>query len=135
MSISVPEERPINLGRTGLVYLSAALFCALFGAIYEHFSHGVYSGFMIYAFVYPLALGALPFFAMSLSGRRLPGRLPFNLYNAGIATLTVGSIFRGVLDIYGTTNSLTTVYWALGAGLTLFGAVLYLFGQGKGRFI
>lgn len=135
MSISVPKEKPVNPGRTGLVYLSAALFCALFGAIYEHFSHGVYSGFMIYAFVFPLAFGALPFFAMAITGRRFPRRLPFNLYNAGIATLTVGSIFRGVLDIYGTTNSLITVYWVFGTGLTLIGAVLYLFGQGKGRFI
>jgi hypothetical protein len=135
LSISVPEEQPVNLGRAGLVYLLASLFCALFGAIYEHFSHGVFSGFMIYAFAFPLVFGALPFFAMSLAGWRLPRRLPFNLYNAGIASLTVGSIFQGVLDIYGTTNNLTAVYWVLGTGLTLIGAVLHLIGQGKSRFI
>ena len=135
MSISVPEEKPVNPGRAGLVYLSVSLFCALFGAIYEHFSHGVYSGFMIYAFAFPLTFGALLFFAMSLAGWRLPRRLPFNLYNAGIASLTVGSIFRGVLDIYGTTNSLMAVYWVLGTGLTLIGAAMYLFERGKSRFI
>ena len=33
------------------------------GAVYEHFSFGVYSYFMIYAFAIPLAGGALPFLA------------------------------------------------------------------------
>ena len=37
------------MAKTGFAYLLAALFCALFGFVYERFSHEVYSGFMIYA--------------------------------------------------------------------------------------
>ena len=40
------------------------------GAVYEHFSFGVYSYFMIYAFAIPLAGGALPFLAKFMKGMR-----------------------------------------------------------------
>ncbi len=116
------------MAKTGFAYLLAALFCALFGFVYERFSHEVYSGFMIYAFVFPLAGGVLPFYGMALfCPRRLLGRVSVNLYNAGIAALTVGSIFQGVLEIYGTTNSLICVYWVVGTGFVLAGIILYLF--------
>ena len=42
------------------VYLSVTVFSALFGAVYELFSHGVYSYCMIYAFAFPLLLGDIP---------------------------------------------------------------------------
>lgn len=53
--------------KTALVYLLASLFCVLFGAVYELFGHGVYSYFMIYAFVFPLAGGTLPFFLLGFA--------------------------------------------------------------------
>ena len=40
------------------------------GAVYEHFSFGVYSYFMIYAFAIPLAGGALPFLAKYMKDMR-----------------------------------------------------------------
>lgn len=46
--------------KISLGYLLSALFCALFGAVYELFSHEVYSYSMIYAFLFPLAGGTLP---------------------------------------------------------------------------
>lgn len=119
-----------HIAKTGYVYLLISLFCVLFGAVYERFSHEVYSGYMIYAFVFPLAGGALPFMSMSLFGcRHLPGRLPLNIYNAGIATVTVGSIMEGVLEIYGTTNDLLRFYWYIGIGLVIVGILLYIFGM------
>ena len=113
---------------TALVYLLAAIFCAVFGAVYELFSHGVYSGFMVYAFAFPLALGTLPFLLLNLAlkGKNsrfllslYSWRLPENLYHCGILTCTVGSLMTGVLDIYGTTNRLTVFYWFAGAVLIL----------------
>lgn len=55
------------------------------------------------------------------------------LYHSGIAALTVGSVIRGVLDIYGTANSLTAVYWAAGGAFIVSGTAVYLiqsFGRG-----
>lgn len=106
---------------TGFVYLLISLFCAVFGAVYEHFSHEVYSGFMVYAFLFPLCGGTIVFYGLSLFGKHFPSRLAYNLYNSGIAALTVGSIFTGVLEIYGTTNRLTMVYWIAGAAFVFAG--------------
>ncbi len=50
-----------------LIYLTASIICAVFGAVYEMFSHGVYSFYMIYAFAFPLICGMLPFLLLSFS--------------------------------------------------------------------
>lgn len=111
--------------RISLIYLCISIFCAFFGAVYEHFSHEVYSYYMLYAFAFPLVGGTLPFSLIAALRARAPGRLAQNLYHAGIAALTVGCIFTGVLEIYGTTNSLVNVYWAIGGGLVIAGVAAY----------
>ena len=113
--------------KTAFVYLIISLFLVLFGAVYEIFSHGVYSYFMLYAFAFPLAGGVLPFFAMhQLGAKGYPSHLARFLYHSGIATLTVGSLIRGVLDIYGTTNALTAYYWYVGGALWAVGIISFL---------
>ena len=114
--------------KTVFVYLIVSLVCALFGAVYEYFSHEVYSYYMLYAFAFPLAGGVLPFQVMILLECRLPRRLSLNLYHSGVSALTVGSIFQGVLDIYGTTNSLVSIYWVIGVIFVLCGVGCYLIG-------
>lgn len=113
-----------HIAKTGYVYLLVSLFCALSGAIYEYFSHDVYSGYMVYAFMFPLAGGALPFLSMAQLCRKLPGMFAMKIYHSGIATLTLGSIITGVLEIYGTTNVLVKFYWYI--GLLLIATALLL---------
>ena len=136
---SVIKANKRNARRTALVYLLASIFCAVFGAIYEIFSHGVYSAFMIFAFAFPLVGGALPFLLLSLAERSqakteqsrtylrsypaIPAR---SFYHCGIITLTLGSIMTGILDIYGTTNRLLVIYWFLGAVLLLTAISIHL---------
>jgi hypothetical protein len=103
--------------------LGWALFLALFGAVYEHFSHEVYSYYMLYAFALPLGLGALPWCVLALRARRRVCRGAAQLWDSGVLTLAVGSVARGVLDIYGTTNRLVIVYAPVGAALLLAGIV------------
>lgn len=110
--------------RTALVYLLASVFTALFGGVYEAFSHGVWSGWMVYAFTFPLILGALPFLWLSLRKTPLPCPWCYRLHHAGVATLTVGSVVEGVLAIYGTTNRLTLAYWIVGIALLLLAQVV-----------
>lgn len=131
LSISDINRKRCNMAKTGLIYLLISIFCILFGAVYEHFSHEVYSGFMLYAFVFPLVGGALVFFGLAFSRLPLPGRVSCNLYHSGIAALTVGSLFQGVLEIYGTTNRLIWVYWSLGTGFLLLGIIFYVIGNRK----
>ncbi len=94
-------------------HICAAAFLAFFGAVYEYFSHEVYSYYMIYAFAVPLFFGALPYGIAALKNVT-PHRVTINLWNAAVAAFAVGSLFKGVLDIYGTTNSLIIVYPVVG---------------------
>ena len=66
---------------------------------------------MQYAFVIPLILGfILSLIIYIVKPSKLPNRISMDLYNAAIATITIFSFIKGVLDIYGTTNSLINVY-------------------------
>jgi len=111
------------------LYILISIFTAIFGAIYELFGHGVYSYFMIYAFLFPLIGGVLPFQIIKV----LPNKLQINLYNSGIATLTLGSIIKGVLDIYGTTNDIINIYWIVGSGLIIISFSIYIVKKVKGN--
>ena len=91
-------------------------FCAVFGEIYELFGHGVYSDFMIYAFMIPLMLSVIPSVFLLLFGKKKIPDTTRLLWNYGVATLTVGCIFQGILEIYGTTNRLSVIYPAIGFG-------------------
>lgn len=104
----------VNTLKKHLIFnLAGTLFLVLFGAIYETFSHGVFSFYMIYAFAFPLVLGVTLYLVL-LFVRKYPNRVFLNLWNSAIATFSVGSVFQGVLEIYGTTNSLSVVYPAAG---------------------
>jgi len=113
--------------------VAGTIFLALLGAIYEVFSHGVYSYYMIYAFAVPLLLGVLPYTLFLLFGKKYPGRAALNLWNSGIAVLSAGSVFMGVLVIYGTTNSLSIVYPIAGAILLAAGLILWLAGAKRNK--
>lgn len=116
-----------QMAKTGFIYLLVSLFFVLFGAVYEYFSHEVYSYFMLYAFAIPLVGRVLPYFSLAYFDRlHVPNRAICNIYNSGIATLTVGSCITGVLEIYGTTNKLTNIYWIVGFAFLAIAVILYL---------
>ena len=100
-------------------YLVAAIAAAVVSAIYEYFSHGVYSIFMVGLAMWPLALGALPTWLAALSGAGEPAPLVRTLLAAGVLTLTLGSLVAGVMEIYGSTSAFTPVYWAVGGAIML----------------
>ena len=121
------DKKRTYMAKTAFCYLLFSAFVLVFGQIYEYFSFGVWSAAMVYAMAVPLILGAMPalYLAISKKCRRMPGRIPLILYQAGIITLTVGCIVKGVLVIYGTTNRLTNIY--LIAGMALIGAAAVSF--------
>lgn len=128
MYISDTDKNKASYARASRIYLAVSLFCALFAAVYEMFSHGVYSFYMLFAFAFPLIGGSLVFGILSFLNIKNPrSRLAGKLYNSGIAALTVGSIVKGILDIYGTTNKLVGIYRHLGVLLSCFGIALFFF--------
>ncbi len=132
-----------QLRSDALRYLAAAIFTALFGAVYECFGRGVWSFSMIYAFALPLVLGVLPALLLLRKERREPsagrtgdgvrhaGAVARNAWASGVATLTVGCVFRGALEIFGTTNRLTAVYPLAGGILLLAGILAFVYNRSK----
>lgn len=112
--------------RRALVFTSVSLFLTLFGAVYEMFSHGVYSYSMIYAFAYPLVLGAFPSIIMAMLSRPCKGSVAFDLYVFAIAFATVGSLIDGVLEIYGTSNRYMVIFNVVSVLLLAASVILWI---------
>ncbi len=101
-------------------YLLLSLFFLIFSLIYELFSHGVYSKYMMFAFSIPLILGTLLY--LIIFKFKINKRLSYigmKIYNCFIITLTFGSIMKGFLDIYGTTNKFISIYLIISVFLLL----------------
>lgn len=97
-----------------IIYSAVTIFCGIFSAIYEHFSHDVYSVFMVYLFVIPLMLGVVPELVslFAKSTKSSPWSRLFRHF--AVATLAVGSTLQGVLEIYGTANGFIYLYAVVG---------------------
>ena len=116
------------------------VFVFVFAKIYGIFSHGVSSVFMSYDFLLPLSLIFLPKLLNLCTGNRLwngsleteeeegekklfLSSLASFLWKSGVAVLTVGSLYKGVLDIYGTSGSFEWVYLVVGIGTLAAGGI------------
>ena len=118
-----------DLLRSGTAYLIASALVAAAGWMYELFSHGVYSNYMIYAFMVPLACGALPDILAATRGcrsKKRSGSSASGLRLAAVVTLTAGSLIKGVLDIFGTTNRLLVVYPIIGLALAIAALIAFI---------
>lgn len=109
-----------QLRKTILTYLILSVISIVIDKVYGIFGHGVDSKSMTWMFLYPLLGGALMYF---LIGRLIPHitkltgyRVFFNIYNSGIATLTLGSLLKGIFEIAGT-NSPYLEYYYMGGGV------------------
>ena len=112
------------------IYLGITLFIALFGFVYEQFSHNVHTFYMWFAWIWPLIFGLIPYALFYfLPIKQMPGMLTESVYNFGVAMLTVRSIFKGVIIIYNTTNdAMVLVYTIMAIVSLVIGAVLYIIG-------
>ena len=110
--------------KKSLIYLGISIFVFIFGQIYEYFSHGVYSSYMMFAFLIPF-IGL--FIPSLLSNLILKRKITDNVtlpWKCGIATLTVGSIYKGVLEIYGTSGTFEPVYLIIGSLLCIIATIV-----------
>ena len=122
--VEFPKDARVRLA---FRYLLITILCVVFGAVYEAFSHGVYAFGMVYAFTIPLLGGVLPALLLVRYGRALPSDTAVQLWHFGISALTVGSLFSGALEIYGTTSRLTAVYWLAGGVCLLLSLLTIVF--------
>jgi len=120
----------MNKKKTSLFYGVMIVFLALFQAIYHHFSHGVTSVGLQFAWILPLlALSSLWF--VSSFFPIFEKRWFMNFFNATITLLVNELVFKGILDIAGGDSPYLFLY-CLGAGICLIFAIGSLF-FGKNR--
>ena len=101
----ISEKIKTKTLRSLYIYIGITIFIGLFGAVYEVFSHNVFSPAMYLAWLIPCLLGVGVYLALAFAPiDKVPGTLIECIYNFGVAMLTVRSIFIGVIEIYGTTN-------------------------------
>ena len=121
------EAYPYRPLRVIAAYALVSLFIAVFGLIYEHFSHEVDSNYMRFAFLIPAAMGlpaALLFLIVKKAPR--PGRYSSSVYRWSCAFLTGGALLRGVFEIYGTDSVFPRIYFIAGTVLLVASLVIYI---------
>lgn len=120
-------ERP-GAGRCMMVYMWVSVFCLVFYLVYDRFSHGVRSPYMTWLFAWPFLLGVLPGMVFWRFPKvRRPGRFTVNLYNSGVAAVTVSSLLRGIFEIAGTASDYQQRLMYAGGAMLLLGIAAYLF--------
>jgi hypothetical protein len=127
LSTSDTNNGKAKTRETSVIFLAISLLCIIINWIYGRYSHGVHSNYMTFMFGYPLLGGAAVYlFIGALSKAWLPGRSTINIYNSGIATLTVGSALSGVFDIAGTSSPYQLVFMIAGIAMVSLGVLCYL---------
>ncbi len=112
----------INIKERGqiAVWLAITAFCVFFSTVYNHYGHGIHSFFMSFLFLWPLA-GAIWYSLLPAVFSVYPGRFSKNAMNAGLATVTVGSLLQGVFEIAGTASPYVPFFFYSGVLLCLLG--------------
>lgn len=122
---SVTKINTKKANHLALIYCIYTIIVAVFSAIYETKSHDVYSHYMMYPFMFPLCMGIFPNALIGSFKRDVHiNTISYNLWNATISTAVCGSIFEGILIIFGTTNQLD-IYFLYATCATLAGSVLF----------
>ena len=120
MSTSVTNSTT-RFSRTFISYLAMAAFLFIFSRIYESLSYGEVSVFMHYMFCATLVGGILLFGLLQVKPNL--SRMTYNLWNSGIATITAGCLFRGIINLSGRSTTLDQPYWCVGAGFLVLSLI------------
>ena len=107
----------INYKKRLTIYIFFTIFTLIFGIIYEQYSHEVYSKYMMYAFLIPF-IGLIISYIFKVFKINI-SKISFDLLDMTIMTFTIGSIIKGVLEIYGTSSKYINCYLYAGIVLTI----------------
>ena len=125
MTLFTSEKNKKKLLIIVLSYVGITAFIALFGAVYENFSHNAYTPYMYFAWIWVLGFGLIPHLLLYLLPiKKVPGLLSGSIYNFGVAMITSRSIFIGVVTIANTPNPKWEVAYLVVSIIALVGGVL-----------
>jgi hypothetical protein len=113
-------------------YVALSGLCVVITNVYALFGHGVRSYYMDLMFLYPL-VGAVVFAGLNLFG--VVGRFAANAYHAGVASLTVGAMLGGIMEIAWTGSAYTYIFFIAGGLLCAVGIVRAIVAVVASRFL
>lgn len=120
----------LDTKKTVIIYIILSAVTIGINYIYSFFGHGVSSDAMTWMFLYPLLGGAAVYLILGIAIPNIRQisryRLYFNIYNSGIALMTVGSLLKGILEIAGTTSAYTKFYYIIGGMCMVISLVLLI---------
>ena len=121
MSTSVTNLGKKRFKKTVISYTLITIFFFAFSRIYEAFSFGETSVHMHYLFAVPLVGGII----LAILLKVLPyfSRISLNLWNSAVATITAGTLFRGIVNLSGRSTTLDAPYWYVGIGFAVLAIV------------
>ena len=124
LSTSVTNFSKKRFKKTVISYTLITIFFFAFSRIYEAFSFGETSVHMHYLFAAPLVGGIL----LAIFLKVLPhfSRISLNLWNSAVATITAGTLFRGIVNLSGRTTTLDAPYWYVGISFAIL-AIITIF--------
>jgi len=119
-----------RLKKTIVIYVIITMFAVVFDKVYALFGHGVSSDAMTWMFLYPLVGGVIFYLLVAVflpDITRFYGyQIFYNIFNSGIAALTIGSLLKGIMEIAGTSSSYLRVYSFAGYILISMGLLMLL---------
>lgn len=119
-----------KLKKVIFIYIFLTVFAIVFDRIYAVFSHGVSSTSMNFMFLFPLVGGAIHYLVLGLFLGKFnyeDFRFTFNIYNSGIAMVTVNSLLHGILEIAGTSSPYLSWFNIFGWSIILIGFFITFF--------
>ena len=124
MSTSVTNLGKKRFKKTVISYTLISIFFFTFSRIYEAFSFGETSVHMHYLFAAPLVGGI----QLAIFLKVLPhfSRISLNLWNSAVATITAGTLFRGIVNLSGRSTTLDAPYWYVGISFAIL-AIITIF--------
>ena len=130
MTLFTLEKNKKKLRHVVILYIVITAFIALFGAVYEQYSHNVHTPYMWFAWVWVLGFGLVPhLLLLFLPIKYIPGLISGCLYNFGVAMITCRSLYIGVVTISNTPdNRWMLAYLIVAIVFLTAGVVSYGFG-------
>ncbi len=124
LSTSVTNLGKKRFKKTVISYTLITIFFFAFSRIYEAFSFGETSVHMHYLFAVPLVGGII----LAILLKVLPyfSRISLNLWNSAVATITAGTLFRGIVNLSGRSTTLDAPNWYVGIGFAIL-AIITIF--------
>lgn len=118
------------------IYIGVTIFAGIFSFVYELLSHQVYSNAMIYWFAIPLVLGVVPnALALAIPRLNVGSAWQKTMQAFAVATLSVGSVLQGIVEIYGTTNSLINYFFIVGGAFLLTGIIIWIVNADRAKLL